>query len=92
MASKKNEASEAAVLDTASDLLAELAEEAAERAAVVPAEVTPAAPSRTVVSTNTVYEDRTEKPELEPEVEYELSHVDLGHGTILTNVGSVRNG
>jgi hypothetical protein len=46
-----------------------------------------AAHNGTVVTTNTVVEDRTEKPEVAADIEYESESVELDGGTILTTHG-----
>lgn len=79
MASKK-----VAGLDTKSDLHAELKEAMVEREGHTHEVLA----HGTVRETNTVYEDRTVHPELDANVEYEMTEVDLGKGTILTNIGN----
>jgi len=93
MASKKvsSEASSDAIIDTKSDLLAELQEHEAEQAANAPEPEVKVLANGTQLSENTVYEDRTNNPEVERSVEYELEAVELGNGTILTNVGQEKH-
>jgi hypothetical protein len=93
MASKKvsSEASSDAIIDTKSDLLAELQEHEAEQAANAPEPEVKVLANGTQLSENTVYEDRTNNPEVERSVEYELETVELGNGTILTNVGQEKH-
>jgi hypothetical protein len=78
-------------LETKSDLLTELAEfqqeQAAEAAELSTAPVAEVLQHGTLRETNTVYEDRTLNPADDPVVEYELETIELGDGTILTNVG-----
>lgn len=82
-------ASNDAVLDTSVDLVAELEEQQAEQAQAAVAPKDEVVLSRgTKLSTNTVYEDRTLNPEVERVVKYQLEEVQLGNGTVLTNVGA----
>jgi hypothetical protein len=74
---KAQPASDNGAIDTSSDLLAELHEQEVERVELA---------HGTILETNTVYEDRTDNPEAERDVEYETEDEDLGNGTILTHV------
>lgn len=88
MASKNDKPTAApeGVIDTKSDLLAELNE-----VTVAPeGHKVEKLDKGTVRSTNTVYEDRTIHPEVEKVVEFELTQKELGNGTIYTDVGPAK--
>jgi hypothetical protein len=67
------------------------ADEIAEIVAAADSDVAKSGRSETILETNTVVEDRTEKPVVDIDREYHSEDIDLGNGTILTNIGEPKD-